>query len=56
MEVDGFSGGIIVIWNKHVGLFTHVVKSQSILHVVISPVHSRAWILSVVYNPSSIQG
>lgn len=50
------SHGIMAIWNKQVELVTSAVKSRSILHVVIPPIHSRAWILSVLYNPSSIQG
>lgn len=34
--VDGFSGGIIVIWNKNIGCVTPMAKSRYALHLVIT--------------------
>lgn len=33
-----------------------MAKSRSAIHVVIFPIHTNAWILSVVYNPLGTQG
>ncbi|XP_039136217.1 uncharacterized protein LOC120273617 [Dioscorea cayenensis subsp. rotundata] len=47
---DGLSGGIFIIWKKHLGLVTPIAVSRRALHLVISPSFNSSWILSVIYN------
>lgn len=56
IEADGYSGGIIFIWQNHIGMVSLVVNYNRALHLVISTGFSEDWILSVVYNSTRIQG
>lgn len=53
--VDGYSGGIVVAWNKLIGLVLPTVISRRALHLVISPGFSSNWVISVIYNASHFQ-
>lgn len=45
----GLSRGIIVMWNRSIGLVTPVANTRSTLHLVIS-LNMVSWILSIIYN------
>lgn len=47
---EGYSSGIIVLWNCRIGLATPVAVSRRALHLILSPVSSKVSILSFVYN------
>lgn len=51
---NGFSGGIIVLWNKALGLVSPITVSRRALHLIISPYHSTNWIISVIYNSNRL--
>lgn len=55
IEADGYSGGIIVTWQRDIGMVTPIVKSRYALHLVITNSKNESWILSTIYNPSRIQ-
>ncbi|XP_039132268.1 uncharacterized protein LOC120269046 [Dioscorea cayenensis subsp. rotundata] len=55
IEADGYSGGIIVSWQKHLGKVTPLVKSRYVLYLVVTNAKLETWILSTIYNPSRIQ-
>lgn len=50
MLSDGFSGGIIILWHKNVGLVTPIAVSKHALHIIISSVSNKNLVLSLVYN------
>lgn len=50
--VDGFSGGIMVLWNKSIGQVTLVVVSRRALHIIISSDSTNSFLVSVIYNSS----
>ncbi|XP_039138822.1 uncharacterized protein LOC120276159 [Dioscorea cayenensis subsp. rotundata] len=52
---DGFSGGIIVAWNKIIGTVSPVVSSRRALHLVISNNVYSNCLISVIYNASNSQ-
>ncbi|XP_039138794.1 uncharacterized protein LOC120276131 [Dioscorea cayenensis subsp. rotundata] len=52
---DGYSGGILVFWQKHLGKVTPLVKSRYVLHLVITNSKNESWVLSTVYNSSHIR-
>lgn len=52
---NGYSGGIIVTWQKQLGMVTPLVKSRYDLYLVVTNAKNSSWILSTVYNPSRIQ-
>lgn len=45
----GFSGGIIVLWSRSIGLVTPIAVNRHALHLVISTC-DHSWILTTVYN------
>ncbi|XP_039130894.1 uncharacterized protein LOC120267295 [Dioscorea cayenensis subsp. rotundata] len=49
---DGFSGGIIVLWHKSVGVVTPVSVSKRALHIIITNNSSKTFLISVIYNSS----
>ncbi|XP_039145509.1 uncharacterized protein LOC120282722 [Dioscorea cayenensis subsp. rotundata] len=51
---EGFSGGIIIIWNKNIGVVTPLVSSRYALHLVVTASNSNSWILSTIYNSNVI--
>lgn len=51
---DGFSGGIIVLWRKSLGVVSPVAVSRRALHLVISPSSSITLLISVVYNANRL--
>lgn len=51
---DGFSGGIIVLWDKFLGYVTPIAVSRRDLHLVISTNNSFNWVLSVIYNSTRL--
>lgn len=52
-----YSGGIIIIiWRAQLMLTKPIAVSHNVLHLIISIGNAFNWILSVVYNPTRIQG
>lgn len=49
IPLNGFSGGIIVLWKRSIGLVTPIANSRLVLHLIISSLNDY-WILSVFYN------
>lgn len=47
---DGFSGGVIILWNKHLGQVSPIAVSRRALHLVISSSRFTSCIISVIYN------
>lgn len=45
----GFSGGIIVLWQKFAGVVTPIALSRFALHLIISNANDT-WILTTIYN------
>lgn len=50
--MDGFSGGIMVLWNKSIGQVTLVAVSRRALHFIISSDSTNSFLVSVIYNSS----
>ncbi|XP_039118464.1 uncharacterized protein LOC120254413 [Dioscorea cayenensis subsp. rotundata] len=47
---DGYSGGIIALWNKNIGQVTPIAVSRRALHLVISLDNVSSVIVLIVYN------
>ncbi|XP_039118690.1 uncharacterized protein LOC120254702 [Dioscorea cayenensis subsp. rotundata] len=47
---DGYSGGIIVLWNTVIGQVTPLAFSRHALHLVVSSALSKTFLISVIYN------
>lgn len=47
---NGYSGGIITLWRDGLGHVTPIVKSNYILHLVISNPSLDSLIISIIYN------
>lgn len=47
---NGYSGGIMVIWNSRLGLVSPIAISRRALHLIISYDQSHSWLISVIYN------
>lgn len=47
---DGYSGGIITLWNSRIGHVTPIAASQRALHLIISLDSINHIIISVIYN------
>lgn len=54
--LEGYSGGIIIIWKKHIGRVTPMARSRSALHLVITPDNQKSWVLFTIYNSNRIHG
>lgn len=52
---EGYSGGIIVAWQRHIGKVTPIVRSRFVLHLVITNCRNESWIISTIYNSTRIQ-
>lgn len=52
IEANGYSGGIIAIWQRQIGLVTPVARSRYALHLVISAGSHSDWVLSIIFNSS----
>ncbi|XP_039144058.1 uncharacterized protein LOC120281255 [Dioscorea cayenensis subsp. rotundata] len=52
---EGYSGGIIVAWQRHIGKVTPLVRSRFVLHLVITNCRNESWIISTIYNSTHIQ-
>lgn len=55
IAADGFSGGLIVIWQKQLGKVSPLARSRYVLHLVVTNVKNESWILSTVYNSNHYQ-
>ncbi|XP_039119691.1 uncharacterized protein LOC120255989 [Dioscorea cayenensis subsp. rotundata] len=55
IPANGYSGGIIVFWLKHLGKITPVAHSHRALHLVFSSFADHPWIISVVYNAQHLK-
>ncbi|XP_039146767.1 uncharacterized protein LOC120284004 [Dioscorea cayenensis subsp. rotundata] len=55
---DGFSGGIIVLWDKFLGYVTPIAVSRRDLHLVISTNNSFNWVISTQLStdPNTMEG
>lgn len=47
---NGYSGGIITLWRDGLGHVTPIMKSNYILHLVISNPSLDSLIISIIYN------
>lgn len=47
---DGYSGGVIVLWRKTLGVVSPVAVSRRAVHLVISPSSSTNLIIYIIYN------
>lgn len=50
VAAEGYSGGIIVLWQKRIGFVTPLIHSRRALHLIISSSSNVHWLLTVVYN------
>lgn len=50
----GFSGGIIVLWNKIVGWVSPISVSRRALHLIISSDSLANWIMLAIYNSTQV--
>lgn len=46
----GYSGGIIILWKRELGLVTPILGTKTSIHLVISSSVSFSWVLSIIYN------
>lgn len=51
---NGFSGGIITLWRKHIERVTSVTVSRKAFHLVISYNNNVDWVLYIIYNATQI--
>lgn len=49
---DGFSGGLIVLWHKSIGVVSPISVSKRALHIIISTNSSKTFLISAIYNSS----
>lgn len=47
---DGYSGRIIILWLRKIGIISPIVHSRYALHLIISLTSENQCILCVVYN------
>lgn len=55
VEANGLSGGILIFWRKNLGRVTPLEVSHQALYLVVSPIQTADWILSVIYNSCRVQ-
>lgn len=51
---EGFSGGIITLWNRNIGYVTPIAASRRALDLIISPDNLTHYIVFVIYNSNSL--
>lgn len=51
---EGFSGGIITLWNRNIGYVTPIAASRRALDLIISPDNVTHYIVFVIYNSNSL--
>lgn len=55
LMAEGYSGGIIILWQKHIGKVTPIAKTRYALHLVVTTDNAESWILTIVYNSNRVQ-
>lgn len=53
---EGYSGGIITIWNSNLGYVTPLAKYRYVLYLVITTDTTKTLIISTIYNSNLLQG
>lgn len=48
--MTGYSGGIIILWKREIGLVTPILRTKTSIHLVIYSSVSVSWVISIVYN------
>lgn len=50
VAAEGYSRGIIALWQKWIGFVIPLIQSRRALHLIISSSSNVHWLLTVVYN------
>lgn len=49
VTMTGYSGGIIILWKREIGLVTPILRTKTSILVISSSV-SVSWVIFIVYN------
>lgn len=50
IAVDGYSGGIIITWQRRIGRVIPIAISKRALHLIISSLINDQWVMATIYN------